>query len=162
MRHYRPRWKLRRLTTIACNRESIAGDLQYTNLQTGYKFKGASKVHKFKPNELIHPDGEFIVGFCGTASDVCNIISFFVKPELFKKPPKVNGVSGIVLTEDRQLFLFEHYLEWLGVKEDYCAVGSGAAYAVGVLSQGGTPKEAVKVASKHDAFTGLGVRELKF
>jgi hypothetical protein len=146
------------LTTIACNRESLYGDLQYTNNVNGNKWKGKTKVFKFKAHELTYPECDFIVGFCGTASDVAEISTYFEFPEMFSKLPKGRGASGLILTENRDIFIFDHYSSWLAVAEPFLAVGSGASYAVGAMAAGATPREAVRIASKSDAYTGMGVK----
>jgi hypothetical protein len=150
------------LTTIATNREELWGDLQYTNNTNGNKWKGKTKVFKFKANELTYPHCDFIVGFCGTASDVAEISSFFEYPEMFKKPPRGRGASGLVLTENRDIFLFDHYSSWLAVAEPFLAVGSGASYAIGAMAAGATPKEAVKIAMKSDCYTGMGTKGFRW
>jgi hypothetical protein len=38
------------------------------------------------------------------------------------------------------------------------ATGSGGQLALGALAMGATPEEAIKVASKYDAYTGHGVQ----
>ena len=145
------------LTTIACNKEEMYGDLQFTNTGTGNKFKGRTKVYCFNAHEDVYPV-DFIVGFCGVASDIVTAISYFSSPENYKRPPRIKGLSGLVLTAQKNIFMFDDYTKWLAVNGPYYAVGSGSAYAIGAMSLGASPEEAVRAAMKHDAYTGLGVK----
>lgn len=145
------------MTTIACNKEALYGDLQFTQPSNGHKFKGKSKVFKVKAHpDVYHED--FIVGFCGTAVDIVTVISYFTMPDMFDKPPKVKDMTGLVLTASQQIFLLEDYTKWLAVDAKYFAIGSGAQYALGAMAEGAHPRDAVKIAMKHDAFTGMGIR----
>lgn len=153
------------MTTIACNKEEMYGDLQYTTTSTGHKFKGAPKVWKFGPGMIY--EQPFIVGLCGTCTDIISLIDFYTHPEIYKNPPKKLSCSGLVLTVDGDIFTFDDCTKWIAWNEPYAAQGSGGAYAQGALANGASPKEAVKVAMKHDAFTGMGVKgfnisQLKF
>lgn len=139
------------------------GDLQFTQPSNGFKFKGSTKVYKFDAHELTYEDSDFIVGFAGTASDIITVTTFFLAPEMFlKRPPRVKDLSGLVLTAKGDLFLFDDYTKWLAIKEPFAAIGSGAQVALGAMHAGASPKEAVKVAMKHDAFTGMGIKGEKF
>jgi 20S proteasome alpha/beta subunit len=146
------------LTTIACNREEMYGDLQYTNTVTGGKFKGNGKVYKFDESGFF--DFPYLIGFTGTASDVAKAVSYLARPDLFKKAP-VARVSGLVLTQKKEIFLFEDYLNWMKVKAKYHAMGSGCTFALGAMAKGASPKEAVKVAMQFDCYTGMGVQGFK-
>jgi ATP-dependent protease HslVU (ClpYQ) peptidase subunit len=150
------------MTTIVANKEEVAGDLQFTNISAAMKFKGKTKVFKFQPHEYIYPECEYIVGFAGTASDLITVADYFENPERQDKPPRVRNLSGLVLTERGDLFYFDEYSKWIKVHEPFYAIGSGAHVALGVMEAGGSPKEAIKAASKHDPFTGMGVKSLRF
>lgn len=132
------------------------GDLQYTNTNTGGKFKGNSKVYSIKAGPIY--DSDFLVGFCGSATDVVTVLSYFLKPDMYKRAPRVGSVQGLVLTKKKEIYVFEDYTKWLTVNSAYHSIGSGSPFAMGALAQGATPKEAVKVAMQHDAFTGLGFK----
>lgn len=132
--------------------------MQYTNNVTGNIWKGKTKVYRFKASPDTYNDCDFIVGFCGNASDVITICNYFNFPELFKTPPRVRGCGGLVLTAERDIFMFDDYTKWLIVNEPFHAIGSGSPYALGAMAQGASPKEAIKIASKQDAYTGLGIK----
>jgi ATP-dependent protease HslVU (ClpYQ) peptidase subunit len=137
----------------------MAGDLQYT--EGGHKkFKGAGKIYKFDANE-IYSDADFMVGFAGTASDIIAVVDFFSMPGIVK-PPKVRNLTGLVLTAKKEIFLFDDYTKWLRIKDSYYSIGSGSSIALGAMSLGCTPKEAVKTASKYDVYTGMGYQVVRF
>jgi ATP-dependent protease HslVU (ClpYQ) peptidase subunit len=135
----------------------MACDLQFT---TGSdKWKGRTKIYKVKAHPSIYPR-DFLIGFAGTAGGIIAVMEYFNNPET-TKPPKVRELRGLVLTEDKLIFTFDEYDKWLGVNQDYKAIGSGMAIATGAMASGSTPKEAVKIASQFDIFSGMGVKVLR-
>lgn len=134
------------------------GDLQFTNNANGNKWKGKTKVFKFKAHELTYPECDFIMGFCGSAADLAEVATFYDYPELHKRPPKGRNLSGLVLTANREIFVFDHYSTWLRVNQPFLAVGTGSTYAIGAMAMGASPKEAVRAAMKHDIYTGYGTK----
>jgi hypothetical protein len=150
------------MTTIACNKYEIAGDLQYTDTNNNSKFKGSPKVFRFEPHKDTYPVCPYYVGFCGTAQDLIMIAEFFSMPDAFPKPPKNSKtLMGLVLTEKGDIFTFDSYDRWLPVKESFYAIGSGMGIASGAMAAGATPTEAIKIASKQDIYTGMGVKTYK-
>lgn len=147
------------MTTIAANKDSIACDLQATH-SGGYKFKLTTKIGKFY-QPLIYPK-PFYVGFSGSVDAIPDVTDFFVNMHEYKRPPKIQGVECLVLTEDRKLYTFVNPSKWLELKEGNYAVGSGAMFAMGAMESGKDPIEAVKIASKKDPMTGLGFKTYNF
>lgn len=147
------------MTTIACDKTGIYGDLQITNLATNAKFKCGTKVYKFSAHELTYPHSDFYVGFAGSAEDIITAADFFDCPEVYyNKRLNLKGLSGLVLTEQQEIFVFSSLTKWLVVKDKYASIGSGANVAIGAMEAGSTPKEAVKIASKIDIYTGMGIK----
>lgn len=148
------------MTTIACNRDEIVCDLQYTTEGYG-KFKGNPKIYEFEPSS-IYPTSYF-VGFCGTAREMFTVGDFFASPDSYESIPKVETeVAGLILTKDKKIFMFDSGLRWIEVKDQYFAIGSGASFAKGAMASGKTPLEAVRIAMKHDPYTGYGTKVFKF
>lgn len=139
----------------------MACDLQFTDMSRGSKFKGKTKVYRFNPHKDTY-HCRFMVGFAGTASDIITVAEFFTFPDKFKNAPKVKNLTGLVLTEEKDIFCFDDYTKWLIVSEKYGSCGSGADLALGAMLAGKTPLEAVKIAGQHDAFTGMGYKNFKF
>lgn len=146
------------MTTICCTKEEIASDRQFTNFNNGNIWRGKTKIYQFDPHQDTYPVCKFMVGFAGTAQDFVTIAEYFSMPESFNKPPNTKGCLGLVLTENGDIFTFDNYTKWLRVEQPYAAIGSGAGYALGALAAGKPPSEAIKIASKHDAYTGLGIK----
>lgn len=139
----------------------MAGDLCYT--QNGMvQWKGKTKIYKFNAHPDTYPHSDFMVGFAGTANDIITAVEFFSMPDNFKKVPNIKGLTGLVLTAQEDIFMFNDLGRWLGVNEPYASIGSGSPFALGAMAAGATPKEAVKAATARDPFTGLGIKVLKF
>ena len=148
------------MTTIACSTTEMACDLQFT-YSGAIKTKGLTKIWKIAPHELHYPE-EFLVGFAGEAGDIIEIVDYFERPELAKGPPRIRGVSGLVLTASGKIFQFSNPAKWLALSAKYAAIGSGSPSAYGALHVGASPKEAILAASKVDPFTGMGTKVIKF
>jgi hypothetical protein len=142
------------MTTIAVTRDQIAGDRQVTH-SGGLKFKVTTKVHEFY-QPLLWPK-KFYVGMCGNVDEFPDILQFLYDPAAMKKAPKGNGGECVVLTEDRKIFTFKSPSKWIHVEQPFYAVGTGMNYAMSAMECGKTAIEAVKVASKFDLYTGMGV-----
>lgn len=137
----------------------MASDLQFT--EGNMKWKGITKIFKFPAHPNTFGECAFIGGFAGTASSLVAVAEFFSLPET-TKPPKIKDLRGLILTEKGDIFAFDDYGMWLRMDQPYAAIGSGAAFALGAMANGATPKEAVRIAMKHDAFTGMGVKSLRW
>lgn len=145
------------LTTIACSREAMVGDLQYNDEINSTRWKGAPKIYRFRASRVC--DVDFIAGFAGAADYLIQHVDYFGNPEVFSPPEEHEG-RGLVLTAKGDIFMFSNCLKWLKVRQPFAAIGSGANIALGAMASGKTPKEAVKIASKIDLYTGLGFVEL--
>ena len=122
------------------------------------KTKCKTKVYKFEPHELHFEYERFMVGFCGTASEIVDIVDFYERPDLYDHMPKTRNLSGLVLTESGKIFQFDRPDKWLAVEAPYAAMGSGACAALGALHMGASPRDAIKAATKIDPFTGMGIK----
>jgi hypothetical protein len=136
----------------------MASDLQMTNMVTGLKWKCKTKIYKFEAHPLTYSECDFMIGFCGAAGDTISIVEYFSMPDLFKPPRVRNLTQGLVLTANKEIFIFDDYTKWLVADTPYASVGSGSAVAIGAMASGATPREAIKIASKHDTYTGLGTK----
>ena len=148
------------MTTIVCNKEEMACDLQMT-LGIGTKVKTKTKIFYIPAHELHHPE-DFLVGFAGTASDIIDVVDYYMNPELYKSIPRTKGLSGLILTKSKQIYMFDTPGKWLAVTSPYHAIGSGNHAALGAMSVGASPKDAVLAATKVDPFTGMGTKVLTF
>ena len=147
------------LTTIVCNKEEMACDLQMT-VAGIMKVKAKTKIYKIKAHEMHFPV-DFLIGFCGSATEIIDVVDFYERPDIYQHMPKTRNLSGLILTADHVIYQFDHPGKWLAVDAPYSSVGSGALTAMGAMSMGATPKEAILAASKIDPFTGMGTKVFK-
>mgnify|MGYP000045880688 FL=1 len=123
----------------------------------GMKFKGASKVILVPNSKAIYGRDKVYMGYSGNAHRWSEVIQWFYYPE--NKKPRIRDVEFLMLNDKKEIWHSVDFTNWLQVKEDYFSIGSGSLYALGALATGTTPKEAVKVASKLDPYTGMGIKE---
>jgi 20S proteasome alpha/beta subunit len=134
------------MTTIAWKDGVLACDKCIT--EDNFVYRGT----KFKET-----DSKVYVG-AGYLSRALRFIDYLINEE-DGKPPKLKDT--IVLEFDKQtgkLTLWENKHIGLPVETKMYAHGSGYGFAIGAMSFGATPEEAIKVATKHDAYTGNGVK----
>lgn len=155
------------ITTIAAKTATkehpatIACDLQFTH-SSGTKMKGLTKiltVGKEAAQEIFGVDGAYI-GFSGNTNSFGEIVNWF--HDRTQKQPKCGGVELLMLTSEGKLFTGTNLRNWTYLPAGSHAIGSGSQFAIGAMESGKTPGEAVKVASKHDIYTGMGVKEYSF
>lgn len=139
----------------------MACDLQMT-VNGAMKTKCGTKVYKIQPHELHFSHEAFLVGFCGAASEIGDVVDFYERPELYKTMPRTKALHGLVLTASGKIFQFDSPGKWLTVNSPFASMGSGSPIALGALHMGATPKQAVQAAMKVDPFTGMGVKTFKF
>lgn len=146
------------MTTIAANKNSIACDLQFTH-SSGLKFKGKSKILKLSTemSESLFGADKAFIGFCGSGDTWGNVVHWLIVPE--GKPPRCRDIEFLALDSNKNIYHGTNLSNWMIIAEPFFSIGSGMQYAIGALTAGKTPKEAIKVASKHDPMTGMGFHE---
>ena len=152
------------MTTIAASTvyNSIACDLQFT--YGGHtKFKGSTKVLTLE-NKLIQDMfgvNKAHIGFSGNADAWGQIVSWFSLGGE-GKPPPCKKIEFLMLTDKKQIFHATNLQNWILIPEKHFSTGSGCNFAMGAMTAGFTPIEAVKTASKHDVMTGMGFKQYSF
>lgn len=96
---------------------------------------------------------------CGNVDDFAKVIEFLNNPAGSKKAPRFKG-EGLVLSEDGKIWTFSVPNDWIYVDQPYYAVGSGMNFAMGAMSAGSSPYEAVKLAATLCSATGMGVTKI--
>lgn len=146
------------MTTIACNLKEMACDLQFTK---GYqKFKGSSKILEVtgeRAKELFGYD-KVLLGMSGSAADLGKMNRY-----LFGSGEKLDPIKEsdmLLLTKDG-IYTSTNFKDWAVVDAKHFAIGSGSQYALGALANKVSPEEAVKVACKHDIYSGMGTKLFK-
>lgn len=143
------------MTTIAYKNGIIAADLQAGN---GSR---AARFHKIGRNK-----GGSLIGACGDAPLVYALIKWFVEGENDPMPAtygKFNedncDVHAFLIRADLSLYRIEPAGAFR-FEAEYCAMGSGGAYALGAFAAGADAITAVRCASIHDLHTGMGIEHL--
>ena len=139
------------MTTIVCDRTTMAGDTQLTD-DAGSVSHGR-KVFKHKGN---------VIGVAGTYTEAVQFMAWY-KAGMRGEAPKMKNVSALLLSKEGLIFCFDGTCNSYRITDKFMAIGSGAHAAMGAMHMGATPREAVLVAAKVDANTGgqVTVRKLK-
>lgn len=144
------------MTTIACNKEMMACDLQATG---GYKFKLKTKIIVVEDNQFTEMFNvkKLILGAAGTLSELADIWTWAYMPE--GKMPRTRNLQYLMLTGDGRIMYSENFISWAQMDQKFAAVGSGSPFAMAALESGKDPLEACKVAAKLDPGTGMGYKK---
>ena len=144
------------MTTIAVTKKEIACDLQYTF--GNMKFKGDSKIIKVpeKTSQKVFGQDVVYIGFAGEAGSWGQVVSWLHYPE--EALPRCKNLELIMLNGNCEIWLGNNLRNWTEVKQPYFAIGSGTPYAIAALAAGKSAKEAIKISSKFDPNSGLGVK----
>lgn len=134
----------------------MAADRQFTH-GSEMKLLGRTKIIEVPLPELFSCKRAFI-GFAGNADIWGTIVGWLHDPTT--KPPKCREIEFLMLTDRGTIMHGTNMVNWLEICQPYFAIGSGVQYAQAAMSCGKTPIEAVKIASKHDAMTGMGFNKL--
>jgi len=130
------------MTTIICNRKYMVGDRLCST--EGGEMVRVTKVHK--------RNGD-VIGFCGDPYEGVKFVNAY------------GDHGGLELTDNFEALVLSHNgiftvdrkLAFLQIDQPYYAVGTGSTIALYAMSQGATPIEALREATQHDLFTGLGM-----
>ena len=137
------------MTTIAVKDSIMAGDTQGT-------FEGClmlmNKIFKVK-DELI--------GVCGDYDAAVDFVETYKKYKRPTKPEDTEANFDYLLLNNKGCYLATGYGPRTKVLEKFWAIGSGKEAAITAMRMGATAKEAVKMASLIDVFTGSRVMERK-
>lgn len=129
------------MTTIACDRKMMAADTQVD--------EGGVITHSRKIFEV---NGD-LIGFAGLLSEGLRFVEWYQSQD---DDLSLDDTSAIVLTKEGKIFSYETHLP-MEVLEEYSAIGSGSQGALVAMDQGHNPKEAIKIVSRRDAYTGSDV-----
>lgn len=135
------------MTTIAMNKDMMAGDSQVTS---GNRKSRTQKIHKV--------DGD-IIGFCGGLEDGLLFVDWYKHKG--DKPPIDEDFGALVLTKSGEMYEYGSKLVKAEIKEPFASIGSGSDIAIGAMEMGANPRDAVKIAAKWDAFTKCPVKTLR-
>jgi hypothetical protein len=135
------------VTTVVATQDGMAADTQSTG---DYTYR-VQKIHRL-------PDGG-IVGFCGVTCRGYAGAKWMADGEV-GEPPKIKGAFLLVLRPDKTLWLVDGEFPAYPLLDKVAAIGCGALAAMTALQCGKNAIEAVKEASKLDAYTSDPVQYL--
>lgn len=138
------------MTTIATDGKSIASDGQVTD-NSIIEDLNRKKVHKL-------PDGRAL-GFAGCLIS-CEMFLEWIKDTTQQPPEGSDEFEAVVIDGSDKVTVYNHRYSPLVMPTPYCT-GTGKQVALGAMMAGATPKQAVKLATKVDIYSGGTVREIK-
>lgn len=135
------------MTTIACNKDMMAADSQYTS---GSLAHTGCKIFKINGD---------IAAFAGDQQSGLSFIDWLKggdKPEL-----PLEDFEALVLTKAGKIIYYGDKLKSVPILEKYTSIGSGCHIAIGSLMEGASPETAVKNACKRDVYSGGPIKVIK-
>lgn len=133
------------MTTIACDRKSMAADSRRT--RGGFAYTSSPKVRKINGD---------LVGAAGDVSDIEKFSDWYKTKE--NKLPKLRDMNALVLTKEGVLYEVYENGVFIEVIEPFYAIGSGFELAMAAMEAGASTKKAVEIACKYDKNSGLPVQ----
>lgn len=137
------------MTTIAANTECMACDSQITDEGGAIIGTQQTKIHRIKGD---------IIGIAGDANAEQQILKYFREG----KRLKLEGAEYTILQlkTTGRLYRYDDSLDGYEI-DSPAAIGSGASFAKAAIQSGKTPRQAIKIASDNDAYTGGKIWSLK-
>lgn len=137
------------MTIVVANKRTgeMASDLQATHGDLKYTAR------------KIYPIGRSLVGAAGTVTAICQFIRWMESGAKKKTRPtfeKKAQLSAMVLNK-AGIFMYDTSLEPDEIEDDFVAVGTGSAAALGAMYAGATVSQAVRIVCTLDPNCGRGV-----
>lgn len=137
------------MSTIAANRSEIVADSQVTSDSGVIVGRSAKKIKRLGPG-----DSDLVA--CMGREDNCIAFEKWYadgqNPD--EKPDLDEYFCALVLTAGRRLFKYFDCCTPVEVIEENVVIGAGDQLAMGAMAAGATPKEAVEIACRLNAYTG--------
>lgn len=134
------------MTTIVCNRTSMAADKRVTG------------GPMFKTTKIFRINGS-LIGFCGNLEAALQFVEWRRTPDT-KPEFAENSFEALELSANGSLTYWASQLVAMAVEDEFYAIGSGASLALGAMAMGASPKRAIAVAAMYDSGTGPDVQTL--
>lgn len=166
------------MTTIAYCGNKLASDSQAT---MGNRKVLGSTQKLFIPHTSeswkVQGSDVQVIGFAGSAQFIPWAIEQLTKGLFYNDLPKAGGnlakqggFQVLIVTKDKEVFCWEYndphrengYYNALHIETGPTAIGSGSAYAAGLLSIGGNAVDAVAAAIKNDIKTSGDIQVYSF
>ncbi len=139
------------MTTIAWDGTTLAADRQCTN--------GGTPMPATKLFSAVHNGRRYLYGLSGTEDFAVGFRRWCEGRG--PQPDAPHGELTVLCVDDKgRLWWAGGRMIWTRVTAPKWATGSGADYALGAMHAGASAVEAVRIASRLDVNTGLGVQTL--
>lgn len=139
------------MTTICWDGETLAADKQSTI--------GLAPVETRKAHRVSRNGSQVLFGCAGNSYE-CYAFRKWATGQIEK--PQFKDISLICVDHDRQVWIADESLIWLPISAKQWGIGSGSEYALGAMAAGSTATQAIRIASKLDVHSGLGVDVVRF
>lgn len=141
------------MTTIAWDGVSLAGDKKRT--MTGVPMP-CVKIFRAVDSDT----GRELLYGCAGDSGQCEWFRRWCSRECPK--PALSDINLLCIDTNRDIWAANESLLWTPISLPWFAIGSGGGIALGAMAAGKTARQAIKIASRLDNATGLGVDVLRF
>lgn len=141
------------MTTIAWDGATLAADRQST--------WGGTPIVTRKVFKLQAPDGSFIL-YGGSGNSIqLGAFHRYVLGQTWRVPC-IDDAQFMMIDQQRRVWVAQNNMDWHRIDVRQWAMGSGADYALGAMAHGANARESVKVASRLDTGTGMGIDCVRF
>jgi len=79
-----------------------------------------------------------------------------------EQKPKLTNIQILMVDKTKQIYIADKNLVYIPIGCKKWAIGSGGEFALGAMYAGKTAKEAIKIASQLDVYTGNAIDTLTF
>jgi len=150
------------MTTIAYRDGVMAADSQSTDEHGDYIVTKCMKIFRMESGAMLGTAGD---------DDAREIFHLLTEVEHEDDLPNIHELAeaetdfkGILVLPDETVWIIEveykeDYGQWTGsasqVLDEFCAVGTGAAIALGAMEMDAPPEDAIRAAARRDIHTSL-------
>ena len=113
----------------------------------------------FRSTKLFRVNGS-ILGIAGNAEQARRFVEWRRTPEAKPTFVETCSIEVLELSADGSLTWWGSEMVGVPIEDDFYAIGSGASLALGALSMGATPKQAIGVAARWDSGTGSEIQTM--
>lgn len=131
------------MTTIASSRREVAFDTR--TVEDAKYWRADDKVVRVR---------NYLVGCAGDDAQIQEFLRCLRNPR--RKKPELSDLVALALGPDG-IWHYRNSMVGTPVHTPFFAIGSGEGYALGAMSAGKSPKEAVEIAADWDPNTGRPV-----
>jgi len=119
-----------------------------------------SGMPMFVTDKIFRVNGS-LIGGAGRMEHILRFVEWRRNPD--SKPTFSDSAEFEILelTSDGKIIWWGVEMVAIPIKGDCYAIGSGANFALGAMSMGASPQQAIQIASKWDSATGNEVRVLQ-